>query len=70
MAFPANDKAVTIPEEEPTVALEVLPLVHVPPPASLRVVVEPEHTFADPDIGAGSGSTVNSVVAMQLVVSL
>ena len=47
---------VTIPEAEPTVAIAVLPLTHVPPDAELlKVVLVPTHTFNPPDVVPGSG---------------
>ena len=46
---------VTIPVVLPTVALSVLLLVHVPPPASVRLVVNPTHTVDVPVIAAGNG---------------
>ena len=50
-----------------TVAIEVLPLLHVPPAImSPNEVVAPAHTFADPVITAGSGFVVTIVVAEQL----
>ena len=50
---------VTMPEEEPMVATEVLLLVHVPPlVASVSVVVWPVHTLVVPAIAAGVGFTV------------
>lgn len=58
---------VTIPVDEPTVAIAVLLLAHVPPPASLRVVVLPAHTVATPVIAPGSGLTVTVVIRMQPV---
>ena len=49
----------TIPEADPTVATEVALLVHVPPVvALLRVVVDPIHTFATPEIVSGKAFTV------------
>ena len=45
---------VTIPEETPTVAIEVLPLDHVPEP-SVSAVVAPAQTASAPVIGAGAG---------------
>ena len=56
---------VTTPVEEPTVATEVLPLLHTPPGvASVKVAVNPGHSLAVPPIAAttGSGLTVSAVV--------
>jgi hypothetical protein len=58
---------VTIPLDEPTVALATVLLVHVPPASVLEsAVVAPTHTVDVPVIAAGNGSTVTSVVAIQL----
>ena len=57
MAAPA-DTPVTIPEDEPIVATPVDPETHVPPPASLKVVVDELQREAVPEIAAGNGSTV------------
>lgn len=54
---------ITIPEEDPTVAFELL-LVQLPVPvASFSVVVKPAQTFIVPVIVAGSGFTVTAAVA-------
>jgi len=46
---------VTIPDEDPTVAVAVLLLDHEPPVvASARVVVAPEHTLAVPVMPLGA----------------
>ena len=53
---------VTTPEADPTVAIVVVPLVHVPPlVALLKVVVLPTHIVMTPVIGVGDGNifTVN-----------
>ena len=56
----------TTPVPEPTVASDVLLLLHVPPVvASLKVVVEPIHTLATPVIDAGFGLTVTPNTAVQ-----
>ncbi len=60
----------TIPDEEPTVAIVVLLLVQVPPPASLSAVVDPEQTVVAPVIGEEAAFTVNTAKAWQPVVSL
>ena len=58
----------TIPDEEPMVAIAVLPLSHPPPEAgSVNNVVNPVHTVMLPWIGAGTGFTVSTVVALQPV---
>jgi hypothetical protein len=45
------------------VAIAVLPLVHAPPPvASLSEIVAPKHNSLRPDIAAGNGFTVTTVV--------
>jgi hypothetical protein len=51
-------KPVTTPDEEPTVAIDGLALVQVPPPASVRVTVAAGQTDVVPEIGPGSGLTV------------
>jgi hypothetical protein len=53
---------VTTPFEVPTVAIEVLLLVHVPPPASVKLVVEPVQAEVVPVIEPGNGLTVTEVV--------
>jgi hypothetical protein len=59
---------VTIPLLVPIVARVTLLLVHVPPAvASVSVVVKPTHTLAVPLIDAGSGLTVTTAVAIQVV---
>jgi hypothetical protein len=61
----------TMPEEEPMVAIDVLPLLHVPlVVASVKVTVEPRHTPIGPAMAAGSGFTVTTVVAMHDVGSV
>lgn len=44
-----------------------LPLVQVPPPASVREVVPPGHTSNTPVIPAGDGLTVTMVLVEQPV---
>ena len=57
---------VTIPLEEPTVAIPVLPLLHVPPVvASLNVVVAPVQADAAPVMDEGNALTDTSVVVLQ-----
>ena len=54
---------VTMADEEPTVATEVLLLLHVPPVTrSLNEVVPPAATVVLPDIGEGAGLTVKVIV--------
>ena len=56
----------TVPVRDPTVAIAVLPLVHVPPDVgSFSVVVEPIHTPVEPPMLDGSGLTVIFVVEEQ-----
>ena len=50
----------TMPVLDPTVAL-VLLLIHVPPPASVKAVVDPTQTFRLPAILAGAVFTVTVV---------
>ena len=58
------DTPVTIPEE-PTVALEVLLLVHPAPVELVSVVVPPTHTFIVPVIAGGDDRTETAAVAVQ-----
>ena len=58
---------VTTPVLTVTVAIAVLLLLHVPPPASLNVVVSPEQTVRLPKMAVGSGSTVTTAVIKQPV---
>ena len=58
---------VTIPVVEPTVATPVALLLHVPPPASDKVVVNPEQTLRLPSIAVGNGLTVTTAVMIQPV---
>lgn len=59
---------VTIPDADPTVAIAVLPLVHVPPTiASVRLVVVPIQRLVDPLILTGAGLTVMVIVVSQPV---
>ena len=56
----------TTPVDEPTVAMPVLPLLHIPPvAASGKGMVEVVHTTAGPEIVPTDGeeSTVTTVVA-------
>ena len=58
---------VTMPVVDPMTAMPVLLLLHVPPPASLKEVVDPEHTDNVPSIAVGKGSTVTTAVTRQPV---
>ena len=55
----------TIPVLRPTVAIVVLLLVHVPPPASVNADVAPRHTLILPVIAPGDETTFTVVVAIQ-----
>lgn len=58
---------VTIPVVGVTVAIPVLLQVHVPPEvASLNVMVDSTQTDVFPEIDAGSGLTVISIVAVHI----
>jgi hypothetical protein len=61
---------VTIPEEEPIVAIEGLPLLHVPPPVPVKIIVDPTHTLPGPVIAPGMGLTVTTAVVKQPVASI
>lgn len=57
---------VTTPVDRPTVAIDVLLLVHVPPGvASVSRLVLLTAVVAVPPMGAGAGETVTSLVAVQ-----
>jgi len=59
---------VTIPDDDPTTASDVLLLLHVPPPGvPVKVVVCPVHTVERPVIGDGVELTVIAVVVKQPV---
>ena len=54
---------VTIPVLAPTVAIDVVPLVHVPPVVpSVKVMVVPAQKAAEPDTADGKALTVTIVV--------
>jgi len=53
---------VTIPDDDPIVATEVVPLLHVPPPPSLSVIVAPTQTAPGPVMEPGSGLMVTVAV--------
>lgn len=62
---------VIIPVAEPAVAIEVLPLVHVPPEGvDDSVVLLPIHVLPVPVIDVGNGSTVNTLVVVQPVLNI
>ncbi len=61
---------VTIPEPEPTVATDDVPVVQVPPPASVSAVVIPTQTVPVPVIVPGNGFTVTTAVIRQAVLSV
>jgi hypothetical protein len=52
----------TSPPVEPTVAMEVLLLVHMPPELLVRIVDEPIPMLVPPVIVAGVGRTVATIV--------
>lgn len=54
---------VTTPDDDPTVAIRTLLLLHVPPQQSNKLVVPPTHTDMVPDIADGGGFTVTVTVA-------
>ena len=57
---------VTTPVPDPTVAVNGVPLVHIPPGvASLSVIVCVAHTVFGPDTGTGVGFTVMSLGCIQ-----
>lgn len=64
MAVPAATP-VTTPDEDPTVAIAVLLLDHVPLPETDKVVVWPTQTAVRPVIPEGMGLTVIVLVAEQ-----
>jgi hypothetical protein len=60
------DTPPTIPVDEPIVAIDVLPLIQVPPlVALLKAVVPPTQTVGVPVMDAGNGLTVTIVVTLQ-----
>ena len=54
------DKPPAVPDNEPTVAMPVLLLLHVPLP-SLNAVVNPAHSVVTPPMAGGSAFTVTVV---------
>ncbi len=60
------DMAVSMPVEEPIVATEVVPLLHVPPGVMLlNVTTPPVQIVPDPSIDVGEGITVTVVLTLQ-----
>lgn len=51
-----------MPEEDPISAIIGLEELHVPPPASVRVMDEPAQTEVGPEMAPGKGFTVNGNV--------
>jgi len=62
------DTPVTIPLEEPTVAMDVRVLVHVPPPGTESVMLVPGHNDVTPETGPGNGLIVIIFIAAQMLV--
>jgi hypothetical protein len=62
-----GDAPITMPVPEPMVAIVVLPLLHVPPPASVSVVVPPTHMLVVPLMADGKGFTVSVVFVVHPV---
>lgn len=61
--MPDVDPGVITPVDASIVAIDAGVMLHVPPAsASLMVVVDPEHTFMMPVIGAGKSFTVTIAV--------
>ena len=59
------DTPVTIPIEL-TVAVDILLLLHAPPPMlSLNVIIAPVHTMPGPEMADGNGFIVTPFVALQ-----
>jgi hypothetical protein len=57
---------VTTPEDEPTLAMDVAPLLQIPPVTALpKVMVRPEQTSVSPVIAAGFRPTVATAVILQ-----
>ena len=54
----------TTPVLEPAVATDASLLLHVPPPPSVNVIVDPVQTDEGPEIADGNGFTVTGVVAV------
>ena len=64
-----GDTLVSSPEVKPMVATPVLLLVHVPPPASLKLAVVPMQILTEPTMIEGCELTVTVFVALQPVIS-
>jgi hypothetical protein len=58
-----------MPDDEPTLAMLVLLLLHVPPPAAVSVVEKPAQTVAAP-VNAGRGLTVSTRMVLHPVDSV
>ena len=65
------DTPLTVPDDDPTVAIAVLLLVQTPPVGDEdNVVVDPVHTESVPDIAEGAVFTVTALVAKQPVLNV
>ncbi len=53
---------VTMPEDNPIVATDVVPLVQVPPPGLVCVILAPTHKADGPLMADGNGLTVTDPV--------
>ena len=62
-----NISPAAIPVDEPIVATNDVPELHVPPPASVNVVVVPSQKEAGPLMADGNGFTVTTVLTVQPV---
>ncbi len=60
-----SPKPVTIPVPSPTLAIDVLLLVHVPPPASVNAEVLPRQTDVLPEMPPGEETIETVAVATQ-----
>ena len=57
---------VATPVDDPMIAMVVLPLIHIPPPAaSVSAVVAPGHTCNVPPIADGPKFTVIVIITLQ-----
>ena len=63
----ATAPPITIPVVDPTLAIPVALLLHVPPPPSVNAVVNPAHKVKVPDIAEGNELTVTTEVIIQPV---
>ena len=59
---PREEMPVTTPLPEPTDAIAGKLLAHVPPPASVKFVVDPKQTAGFPEIRVGNESTVTGTL--------